>query len=88
MASQLHKAPSVAPALRGRARLDDWKSGRPPCAIAFLGHEVLHGAVVRGRLPVRLLGFICMLPFTLSPTLWTNWHNRVHHNNCAQVGSP
>ncbi len=56
------------------------------CAIAFLGHEVLHGAVVRGRLPVRIVGFICMLPFTLSPTLWTNWHNRVHHNNCAQVG--
>jgi fatty acid desaturase len=26
------------------------------------------------------------LPFTLSPTLWTNWHNRVHHNHCAQPG--
>lgn len=56
-------------------------------AIAFLGHEVLHGAVVRGRTAIRLLGWVCLLPFTVSPTLWTNWHNRVHHNRCAQVGS-
>lgn len=54
--------------------------------VAFLGHEVLHGAVVRGRLAIKLVGWICMLPFTLSPTLWTNWHNRVHHVHCAQVG--
>lgn len=55
-------------------------------AVAFLGHEVLHGGVVRGRGAIRVLGWICMLPFTLSPTLWTSWHNRVHHNHCAQVG--
>jgi fatty acid desaturase len=55
-------------------------------AIAFLGHEVLHGGVVRGRAAIRVLGWICMLPFTVSPTLWTNWHNRVHHNHCAQAG--
>jgi fatty acid desaturase len=55
-------------------------------AIAFLGHEVLHGGVVRGRAAIRVLGWICLLPFTVSPTLWTNWHNRVHHNHCAQVG--
>src|SRR5512139_2545278 len=55
-------------------------------AIAFLGHEVLHGGVVRGRVAIRVLGWICMLPFTVSPTLWTSWHNRVHHHHCAQVG--
>ena len=55
-------------------------------AIAFLGHEVLHGGVVRGRVAIRVLGWICMLPFTVSPTLWTNWHNRVHHNHCTEVG--
>jgi fatty acid desaturase len=55
-------------------------------AIAFLAHETLHGAIVRGRLIVRIVGFIGMLPFSISPTLWTNWHNRVHHNHCAQPG--
>lgn len=52
----------------------------------FLGHELMHGGVVRGKTPIRILGFICLLPFTLSPTLWTAWHNRVHHNHCAQPG--
>ena len=55
-------------------------------AVAFLGHEILHGAVVRGRVAIRVLGWICLLPFTVSPTLWTAWHNRVHHNHCAVPG--
>jgi len=54
--------------------------------MGFLGHEVLHGGIVRGRVAIRALGWVCLLPFTVSPTLWTNWHNRVHHNHCAQVG--
>jgi len=56
-------------------------------AVAFLGHEVLHGAIVHGRAAIRVLGWICLLPFTVSSTLWTNWHNRIHHNHCAQVGA-
>ncbi|HEX5058869.1 MAG TPA: fatty acid desaturase [Kofleriaceae bacterium] len=56
-------------------------------AVAFLGHETLHGAVVRGRLAIRVVGWICLLPFTCSPTLWTAWHNRVHHNQCAKPGA-
>jgi fatty acid desaturase len=54
--------------------------------ITFLGHETLHGGVVRGRFAIRVLGWFCLLPFTLSPTLWTAWHNRVHHNHCGQPG--
>jgi fatty acid desaturase len=54
--------------------------------VAFLGHEILHGAIVRGRVAIHALGWLCLVPFTVSPTLWTNWHNRVHHNHCAQVG--
>lgn len=54
--------------------------------ITFLGHETLHGGVVRGRLAIRVIGWICFLPFTLSPTLWTAWHNRVHHNHCGKAG--
>lgn len=59
------------------------------CCLAgtvFLGHELMHGGVVRGRTPIKVFGFVCLLPFTLSPTLWTAWHNRVHHNHCAQPG--
>jgi fatty acid desaturase len=41
---------------------------------------------VRGRRAIRVLGWLCLLPFTLSPTLWTGWHNRVHHNHCAMPG--
>ncbi|MCX5741528.1 MAG: fatty acid desaturase [Proteobacteria bacterium] len=52
----------------------------------FLGHETLHGGTVRGRLAIRVVGWLSFLPFTLSPTLWTAWHNRVHHNHCAQPG--
>jgi len=55
--------------------------------VAFLGHEVLHGAVVRGPVAIRVIGWFCLLPFTVSPTLWTNWHNRVHHKHTAQVGA-
>ena len=55
--------------------------------IVFLGHETLHGGVIRGRRTVRALGWVSLLPFTLSPTLWTAWHNRVHHNHCGKAGS-
>ncbi|MBL9014802.1 MAG: fatty acid desaturase, partial [Myxococcales bacterium] len=54
--------------------------------VAFLGHEVLHGSVVRGKAAIRLVGWICMLPFVVPPTLWTSWHNRVHHNHAMQPG--
>lgn len=54
--------------------------------ITFLGHETLHGGVVRGKRIIRTVGFFCLLPFTLAPTLWTAWHNRVHHNHTGQPG--
>lgn len=54
--------------------------------VVFLGHETMHGGVVRGRWAIKIVGFFSLLPFTLSPTLWTAWHNRVHHNHCAQPG--
>ena len=54
--------------------------------LVFLGHETLHGGVIHGKLPIRIVGWLCFLPFMLSPTLWTAWHNRVHHNHCGQPG--
>jgi fatty acid desaturase len=59
------------------------------CSLAgtvFLGHETLHGGVIHGKLAIRVVGWFCMLPFTLSPQLWMAWHNRVHHNHCGQPG--
>src|SRR5690242_6171172 len=37
---------------------------------AFVGHETMHGAVVRNSRLRVLIGWICFLPFTLSPRLW------------------
>lgn len=54
--------------------------------VTFLAHETLHGGVVRGRLAIRVIGFLGFLPFCVSPLLWTAWHNRVHHNHCGQAG--
>jgi fatty acid desaturase len=47
--------------------------------ITFVGHELLHGGIVRGRRLQRVLGWICFLPFVVSPLLWIAWHNGRHH---------
>jgi fatty acid desaturase len=49
--------------------------------LTFLGHETLHGAIVRGRTLRCVVGWVGFLPFAVSPTLWTAWHNRTHHGN-------
>jgi fatty acid desaturase len=54
--------------------------------LTFLGHETLHGAVVRGRTLRRAIGWLGFLPFTVSPRLWEAWHNRVHHGHTNQPG--
>jgi fatty acid desaturase len=54
--------------------------------LTFLGHETLHGAVVRHPLARRVVGFIGFLPFSISPKLWVAWHNRVHHGNANVAG--
>jgi fatty acid desaturase len=46
---------------------------------AFVGHEALHGAVVRSVFWRSVVGWISFLPFTLSPRLWVAWHNKTHH---------
>ena len=54
--------------------------------VTFVGHETLHGGVVRGRAAIRVVGWLGFLPFVVSPQLWMAWHNRVHHNHCGQPG--
>lgn len=57
--------------------------------LMFLGHETLHGGVVRGRLAwlKPIVGWIAFAPFALSQQLWVVWHNRVHHANTQRVGA-
>lgn len=60
--------------------------GHSFAGVAFVGHEVLHGAVLRSRKASHLIGWFCLLPFTVSPRLWKAWHNRVHHGNTMIPG--
>lgn len=55
-------------------------------ALAMLGHEIMHGAVLRGRHMIQLSGWICFLPFVVSPRLWMAWHNRTHHKHTMRCG--
>ena len=54
--------------------------------MTFLAHELLHGAVVRNRRLRYALGWILLLPFVMSPSLWIAWHNRLHHGNANRPG--
>ncbi len=56
--------------------------------LMFLGHETMHGAVLRGRSAwaKSLVGVVCFAPLVLSPTLWSVWHNRMHHGNANRIG--
>src|SRR6187431_1903598 len=54
--------------------------------LTFLGHETLHGAIVRGPRLRYLVGWLGFSPFMVSPRLWVAWHNRVHHGNTQREG--
>jgi len=55
--------------------------GHAFAGFAFVGHETLHGAVVRNRLLRHAIGWLCFMPVALSPRLWVVWHNKVHHGH-------
>ena len=53
--------------------------------LMFLGHEVMHGAVVRGRRTRLVVGGVCFAPLVVSPHLWVAWHNRMHHGHANRL---
>jgi len=55
--------------------------------LMFLGHETMHGAVLRGRWrrAKSVVGFLCFAPLVLSPRLWSVWHNRTHHSSSNRL---
>ncbi|NVB82986.1 MAG: acyl-CoA desaturase [Kofleriaceae bacterium] len=56
--------------------------------LTFVGHELLHGAIVGGKRRQNLLGWLTFVPFTLSPRLWKAWHNRIHHSQTNLADDP
>jgi len=55
-------------------------------SLGFLGHEILHGGVLRWGWARDLLGGFCMLPASIAPMLWRRWHNVEHHGNTQLLG--
>lgn len=55
--------------------------GASMASLGFLGHEILHGAVVKTPWLRNFLGQICFWQFAISPMLWRRWHNVEHHGN-------
>jgi fatty acid desaturase len=53
---------------------------------AFVGHETMHGAVVRSLWARQIIGWFCFAPFVLSPRLWVAWHNKTHHGHTMEDG--
>ncbi|WP_347551750.1 acyl-CoA desaturase [Pseudalkalibacillus hwajinpoensis] len=47
--------------------------------LGFLGHEILHGTVVRKPWVRDMLGAIAFWPLSTGPRLWRKWHNLNHH---------
>ncbi|MGL4774222.1 MAG: fatty acid desaturase family protein [Clostridium sp.] len=50
-------------------------------SLGLLGHEILHGTVIRNRLIKEILGGIAFFPYNIGPRLWVKWHNATHHAN-------
>ncbi|HET7627662.1 MAG TPA: acyl-CoA desaturase [Bacillales bacterium] len=49
--------------------------------MGFLGHEILHGAVLRNRKWRDFLGAVAFFPLSTGPRLWRMWHNSNHHKH-------
>lgn len=77
---------AVAHSWGGRWMLPVWSIliGHSFAGAAFVGHETLHGAVVRGATARNVLGWFSFLSFALSPRLWVAWHNKTHHHHTME----
>ncbi|WP_110112738.1 fatty acid desaturase [Bacillus sp. CGMCC 1.16541] len=70
----------------GLLELNSWISlgisvilGSSFAAMGFLGHEILHGTVVRKAWLRDFLGAVSFFPLSVGPRLWRKWHNMNHH---------
>ena len=54
--------------------------------MGFLGHEILHGTVVKKPWLRNTLGAIAFWPLSTGPQLWRKWHNMTHHVHTQSDG--
>ncbi len=52
----------------------------------FLGHEIMHGHIVKTEWLKRALGQLCFSPYLLVVEFWHLWHNRQHHGHTQVQG--
>ncbi|MEM9265155.1 MAG: fatty acid desaturase [Cyanobacteria bacterium P01_F01_bin.13] len=56
--------------------------------LAFLGHDLMHGSVIRRKRLVYITTLFSQSVLWIPPTLWKNIHNRVHHNKTNSLEDP
>lgn len=56
--------------------------------LAFIGHDLMHGSVVRKSRWVYIVTLFSQSILWISPTLWKNIHNRVHHTKTNSLADP
>ncbi len=59
--------------------------GQAFAGLGFLGHEILHGTVVKNARLRDFLGSIAFAQFSLGPKLWRKWHNMEHHAHTQEA---
>lgn len=62
-------------------------AGQCFASMGFLGHEALHGAIVRPGPLQTFLGYLGFTAMLVGPTLWRTWHNQVHHGRTNRGNS-
>ncbi|NJM09540.1 MAG: hypothetical protein HC883_01170 [Bdellovibrionaceae bacterium] len=53
--------------------------------MAFIGHELLHGTIVKNQKLQDIIFLFGVAPFFLSPTYWRFSHNRLHHGHSQKL---
>jgi fatty acid desaturase len=53
--------------------------------LGFLGHEILHGTVIKRAWLRDLLGSLGFVSFWVGAKLWRKWHNMEHHAHTQHV---
>lgn len=56
--------------------------------LGFLGHEILHGSIVKGNRLQNWVGGLCLVPYLLGPVHWRTWHNKFHHCHTTATEDP
>ena len=56
--------------------------------LLFVGHDMMHGSVIRNRRLVRVITLFSQAVLWMPPTLWKHIHNQTHHNRTNSLKDP